>query len=109
MVKTRSIRVSINILVTASFSRQTSSSLPFGMRFNTDRMAPSPVLSINSDLSQIEDQGNRPIGKIAADRFLEGLSFVRNQARLQHRENYIAINRLFYKSHRYPRLKELST
>src|ERR1700744_5459627 len=48
MVKTRSSRVSLNILVTGSVAPQRTSSLPFGMRLKMDRIAPNPLLSINS-------------------------------------------------------------
>src|ERR1700733_5504696 len=48
MVKTRSSRVSLNMLVRGSVVPQSISSQPLGMRLRTERIAPKPLLSINS-------------------------------------------------------------
>jgi hypothetical protein len=75
MVKTRSILVSVNMLETASVGLQISSSLPLGMRFRTERMAPKPAIN-EFHFAQVEGEGDWAVEKIVADGFFERRGFV---------------------------------
>ncbi len=70
MVKTRSILVSMNILVTASFSPQTNSSLPLRHALEQRENGAQSATIDEFDLRQIEDQGNWTIGEITPDKLL---------------------------------------